>query len=209
MQKCSKAAYLFATSRQCKSVDTPRTESMGEADLVHEARQGSEPAFLALYHQHRTPVFRFAWRLTGSQTAAEDVTQECFLALMRDAAFDDHRGGLRTYLFGIARNLVLRRLRIGGREAEEAVDATAPVDVLGDLLKAERSELVAAAVAQLPLQQREVIVLFTFEDLSLEEIAKITGVNAGAVKARLHRARESLRGTLAPLLTRDSERRCS
>jgi len=128
---------------------------------------------------------------------------------MRDAAFDDHRGGLRTYLFGIARNLVLRRLRIGGREAEEAVDATAPIDVLGDLLKAERSELVAAAVAQLPLQQREVIVLFTFEDLSLEEIAKITGVNAGAVKARLHRARESLRGTLAPLLTRDSERRCS
>ena len=195
------SAYLFATSRQCKSVDTPPTESMAEADLVREARQGGEQAFLAIYHRHRSPVFQFAWRLTGSQAAAEDVTQECFLALMRGAAFDGDRGGLRTYLFGIARNLVLRRLRISEREAEEAADATAPVDVLGDLLEAERSELVAGAMAQLPMLQREAIVLFTFEELSLEEIAKITGVDVGAVKSRLHRARESLRTALAPLLT--------
>ena len=75
-------------------------------------------------------------------------------------------------------------------------------------LKAERSELVAGAMAQLPMLQREAIVLFTFEELSLEEIAKITGVDVGAVKSRLHRARESLRTALAPLLTRDPERRC-
>ena len=86
--------------------------------------------------------------------------------------------------------------------------ATAPVDVLGDLLEAERSELVAGAMAQLPILQREAIVLFTFEELSLEEIAKITGVDTGAVKSRLHRARESLRKALAPLLIRDPERRC-
>ena len=111
---------------------TPPTESLAEADLVREARQGAEQAFLAIYHRHRSPVFQFAWRLTGSQAAAEDVTQECFLALMRGAAFDGARGGLRTYLFGIARNLALRRFRTSGREAEEAADATAPVDVLGD-----------------------------------------------------------------------------
>jgi RNA polymerase sigma-70 factor (ECF subfamily) len=189
-------------------VDTPPTESKAEADLVREARQGGEQAFLAIYYRHRSPVFQFAWRLTGSQAAAEDVTQECFLALMRGAAFDGDRGGLRTYLFGIARNLVLRRLRISGREAEEAANATAPVDVLGDLLEAERSELVAGAMAQLPMLQREAIVLFTFEELSLEEIAKITGVDVGAVKSRLHRARESLRTALEPLLIRDPERRC-
>jgi RNA polymerase sigma-70 factor (ECF subfamily) len=181
---------------------------MAEADLVREARQGGEQAFLAIYHRHRSPVFQFAWRLTGSRTAAEDVTQECFLALVRGATFDGNRGGLRTYLFGVARNLVLRRLRISEREAEEAADATAPVDVLGDLLEAERSELVAGAMAQLPILQREAIILFTFEELSLEEIAKITGVDAGAVKSRLHRARESLRKALAPLLIRDPERRC-
>jgi RNA polymerase sigma-70 factor (ECF subfamily) len=115
---------------------------------------------------------------------------------------------LRTYLFGIVRNLVLRRLRTSEREAEAAADAPARVDVLGDLLAAERSELVAAAMAQLPMLQREAVVLFTFEELSLEEIAKITGVDAGAVKSRLHRARESLRTALAPLLIRNPERRC-
>jgi RNA polymerase sigma-70 factor, ECF subfamily len=189
-------------------VDRPPTESTPEADLVREARQGDEQAFLAIYHRHRSPVFRFAWRLTGSRATAEDVTQECFLALVRGAAFDGDRGGLRTYLYGIARNLVLRRLRISEREAEEAADATAPVDVLGDLLEAERSELVARAVARLPMLQREAIILFTFEELSLEEIARITGVDAGTVKSRLHRARESLRAVLAPFLIRDHERRC-
>jgi RNA polymerase sigma-70 factor (ECF subfamily) len=181
---------------------------MGEADLVREAREGGEKAFLAIYDLHRSPVFRFAWRLTGSQTAAEDVTQDCFLALMRGAAFDADRGGLRTYLFGIARNLVLRRLRISEREAEEAANATARVDLLGDLLEAERSELVATAMARLPILQREAIILFTFEELSLEEIARIAGVDTGTVKSRLRRARESLRTMLAPLLVRDPQRRC-
>jgi RNA polymerase sigma-70 factor (ECF subfamily) len=182
---------------------------MAEAELVSEARQGNEQAFLAIYQRHRSALFQFAWCLTGSQAAAEDVTQECFLALAKGAAFDGDRGGLRTYLFGIARNLVLRRLRTSEREGEEAVDAAAPVDVLGELLEAERSELVSGAIARLPMLQREAIMLFTFEELSLEEIAKITGVDAGAVKSRLHRARESLRAALGPLLIRDSQRRCS
>jgi RNA polymerase sigma-70 factor (ECF subfamily) len=181
---------------------------MSEADLVREARQGGEKAFLAIYHRHRSSVFQFAWRLTGSQSVAEDVTQECFLALVRGTAFDADRGGLRTYLFGIARNLMLRRLRVAEREAEEAGEAAAPIDVLGKLLEAERSELLAGAIAKLPMLQREAIVLFTFEELPLEEIAKITGVDAGTVKSRLHRARESLRSALAPLLIRDTERRC-
>jgi RNA polymerase sigma-70 factor (ECF subfamily) len=181
---------------------------MTEADLVREARRGGEKAFLAIYHRHRSSIFQFAWRLTGSQSVAEDVTQECFLTLVRGMAFDGDRGGLRTYLFGIARNLVLRRLRISKREAEEAAEAAAPIDVLGDLLKAERSELLAGAIATLSILQREAIVLFTFEELSLLEIAKITGVDVGTVKSRLHRARESLRSALAPLLIRDTERRC-
>ncbi|MBV9772243.1 MAG: RNA polymerase sigma factor [Bryobacterales bacterium] len=181
---------------------------MTEADLVREARRGAEKAFLAIYHRHRSSVFQFAWRLTGLQSVAEDVTQECFLTLVRGTGFDGDRGGLRTYLFGIARNLVLRRLRISERETEEAAEAAAPIDVLAELLEAERSELLAGAIAKLSMLQREAIVLFTYEDLSLEEIAKITGVDVGTVKSRLHRARESLRSALAPLLIRDTERRC-
>jgi RNA polymerase sigma-70 factor (ECF subfamily) len=180
---------------------------LAEGDLVREARRGGEQAFLAIYYRHRSAVYRFAWRLTGSQSVAEDITQECFLALVRGVAFDGVRGNLRTYLFGIVRNLVLRHFRISEREAEEPPDATAPIDVLQDVMAAERSERVAEAVARLPILQREAIVLFTFEELPLQEIAGISGVDSGVVKARLHRARESLRKSLAPLLTREG--RCS
>src|SRR5579863_10439139 len=80
----------------------PPADTTAEADLVREARRGGEQAFLAIYQRHRSPVFQFAWRLTGSQAAAEDITQECFLVLVRGAAFDSDRGALRTYLFGFA-----------------------------------------------------------------------------------------------------------
>lgn len=180
-----------------------------EANLLIDARRGDEAAFLALYHLHRTPVFRFAWRLTRSAPAAEDVTQECFLALLDGARFDGRQGSLRTYLLGITRNLARKRMRIAERESDERADVAAPLDTLGDLLAAERSALVEQAVAALPPLQREALILFEYEDLPLEEIAGITGTDVGAVKARLHRARESLRRQLAPLLARPAERKWS
>jgi RNA polymerase sigma-70 factor (ECF subfamily) len=188
-------------------VDTFSDDSKTEAELVRDARSGSEAAFLAIYHRHRSAVFRFVWRLSGSVSTAEDVTQECFLALLHGAEFDRGRGSLRTYLFGIARHLFLRRLRISDRETEELAEAIAPLDLLDDLLTVERSELVARAVAQLPMLQREAIVLFTYEEMSLEQIAAIVKADVGAVKSRLRRARESLYAALAPLLAEGSGRR--
>lgn len=184
-----------------------------DARLLDAARRGNEGAFLDLYHRHRTPIFRFAWRVTGSSAVAEDVTQECFLALLQGAAFDARHGELRTYLFGITRNLALKRVRLAEREADlesdQLGDAPAGLDTLGDLLAAERSALVERAVSELPPLQKEALILFEYEELSLEEIAAIVGTETGAVKARLHRARESLRRRLAPLLAPCAERNCS
>jgi len=183
-----------------------------ESDQIRSARNGDEYAFLALYHRHRRAIFQFAWRMTRSQAAAEDIVQECFLALMQGAAFNTARGELRTYLYGIARNLVFRRLKIAERETEETIDAPAAhacfknIDTLDDLISAERADLIANAVARLPILQREAIVLFTYEELSLEEIARIANIDVGAVKSRLHRARESLRTMLTPLLIPESRR---
>jgi RNA polymerase sigma-70 factor (ECF subfamily) len=168
--------------------------------LLKEARHGDESSFLILYRRYRMPLFRFAWRLTGSTAAAEDVLQECFLALIEGARFDADRGSLRAYLFGIARNLALKRIRLAERESEELEDTEADLNPLENLLSAERSEVVARAVVALPPFQREVIVLFEYEELSLEEIAEVAGTEVGAVKARLHRARETLRRRLAPLI---------
>jgi RNA polymerase sigma-70 factor (ECF subfamily) len=171
-----------------------------DSRLLEAARHGDESSFLALYRHYRTPLFRFAWRLTGSVATAEDVLQECFLALIEGARFDVDRGSLRAYLFGIARNLALKRIRLAERESEEMEDAAADLDPLENLLSTERSEVVARAVQALPPFQREALILFEYEELSLEEIAAIVGIEAGAVKARLHRARETLRRRLAPLM---------
>ena len=180
-----------------------------EASLVKQARSGSEDAFVTLYRRHRAPLFRFVWRMTGSVEAAEDVTQECFLTLAAGSGFNASRGELRTYLFGIARHLVFRGMKISTREEEEAVETASERDVLDDLIAAERSELVRQAVESLPALQREAVILFEYEGLTLQMIASITGVEVGAIKARLQRARESLRKRLGPLLDRNNERSCS
>jgi RNA polymerase sigma-70 factor (ECF subfamily) len=148
-------------------------------------------------------LFRFAWRLTGSAAAAEDAVQECFLVLLDGVLFDANRGSLRAYLFGITRNLALKRVRTAERECEEREDSEAAPDPPGPLeglLSAERSEMISRAVAALPPGQREALILFEYEELSLEEIADVTGIETGAVKARLHRAREALRRRLGPLM---------
>jgi RNA polymerase sigma-70 factor (ECF subfamily) len=175
---------------------------------VDGAGQLREQKFLDLYRAHRTPLFRFVWRLTGSVQIAEDVTQECFLVLVRGAAFDGRRSAIGTYLFGIARHMVLRRLRISTRETDELLETPDPAETLEAILTSERSELVQRAIAKLPPLQREAIILFEYEELTLENIAAVTGVEVGAVKARLQRARQSLRKQLAPLLAPTTERSC-
>jgi RNA polymerase sigma-70 factor (ECF subfamily) len=99
----------------------PETDSR----LLKRAQEGDESGFLALYQRYRTPLFRFAWRLTGSTPAAEDVLQECFLALLEGSSFDGEKGSLRGYLFGIARHQAFRRMRVAGREEEETEDTAA------------------------------------------------------------------------------------
>jgi RNA polymerase sigma-70 factor, ECF subfamily len=184
---------------------------MAEDDsrLLSEARRGDEGSFLSLYYRYRTPLYRFAWRLTASTAAAEDVVQECWVVALEAKRFDEARGGLRAYLFGVARNLAFARLRVSGRECDEAAETEAAGSPFEDVLSSERSDAVARAIAALPPLQREALILFEYEDLSLEEIAAVAGIEIGAVKARLHRARETLRRRLAPLLETRETRRCS
>src|ERR1700693_5998031 len=81
-------------------------------DLVEAARKGREAAFLQLFDEHHLPLFRFAYRLTGSVADAEDIVQECFLSLLRpECTYDPKRTRVRTYLFGIVRNQSLKRMR--------------------------------------------------------------------------------------------------
>jgi RNA polymerase sigma-70 factor (ECF subfamily) len=182
-------------------------ESVAEADLVRKAGQGDEASFRLLYESHRTPVFRFALRMLGSVAQAEDVTQECFMSLLRKPElYQAERASLRTYLCGAARHLALRQLR---RQGVETTVDDLPDDPPGPgtegeplqrLLDGEAAEAVRHAVQALPPLQREALILFEYEDMSLAEVAAVTDTDVGAVKSRLHRARERLRRSLAPWL---------
>ena len=171
-------------------------------DLVKAARGGREAAFVQLFDEHHLPLFRFAYRMTGSAADAEDIVQECFLQMLRpECAYDPRRTAIRTYLFGVVRNQSLKRLRegdlavAGGRHAgNPAGNGQSPED---EVLRAELGEVVGRAVRQLPETQREVPILAHYEQMPLAEIARVMDLEPAAVKSRLQRARAGLKETLA------------
>jgi RNA polymerase sigma-70 factor, ECF subfamily len=149
----------------------------------------------AAYDLYGNAVYRFVYRLTRRQDVAEDVAQETFLALLRaPQRFDTARGPMKTYLFAIARNVVLKRYR-DYREEQWDVEPAAAVDPRRSL---EIGAAVGEAVAELPALQREALILFEYEGVTLEELAQIVAADTGTVKSRLHRARVHLRRVLAP-----------
>ncbi len=178
-------------------------EGENDAVLLAQAAEGEAEAFRKLFEAHHAAMFRFAYRLTNAVDVAEDLTHECFVRLIRRPMFDQERGSLRQYLYGILRNLIRQHLRASGREvnwddnAEINLHFAVPA-APASIASAELTAVVQAALSALPPLQREAIVLCQFEELSLHEAAAVIGVDIGALKARLHRAREGLRRRLAP-----------
>jgi len=174
--------------------------------LVERVRQGDETAFADLFGRHRAVVRRYAAHMCGG-ASADDVVQEVFLALLRQLQrFDASRGTLQSYLLGIARNQVFRRLGRhewlitddleSGLEAEPAVDAGNPFD---DLNRAETIFRVRAAVRALPPAYREVVVLCELNELDYASASAVIGCPVGTVRSRLHRARALLTAKLAAM----------
>jgi RNA polymerase sigma-70 factor (ECF subfamily) len=161
----------------------------------------------AAFDLHRDAVYRFAWRMTGSADAADDITQDVFLSVLRHPGrFDPLRGALRAFLIGIARNLALKRWRDEHRwEDLDDEDGGLPLevqlkpDVMLTLERSEIAAIVGQAIHALPPLQREALILVEYEEMSLQDVAKTVESEIGTVKSRLHRARENLRRALAPL----------
>ena len=174
-----------------------------DAELLRLMSAGDEDAFTAIYRRRQAGVYRFALQMSGSEAVAEDVVQEVFMVLMRDAdKFDPTRGSLAAYLYGIARNLVLRSFQ---KErplvalSEEAEDEggtrgelVAHHDPLGDLTRGETVARVRQAVLALPEHYREVVVLCELHEMSYAEAAEALECAVGTVRSRLHRGRAML-----------------
>jgi len=140
--------------------------------------------------------------MSGSPAIAEDVTQEVFIVLMRTAErYDPERGSLAAFLYGIARNYVLRRLeqdRVFLPLADSSEDGSTPAamiaeaDPLGDLTREERIQSLRDSILALPAHYREVVVLCELHEMSYIEAANVVGCAVGTVRSRLHRARALL-----------------
>jgi RNA polymerase sigma-70 factor (ECF subfamily) len=178
----------------------PRPPDSDE-DLLFRIRSGEEAAFVGLYRRRQSAIYRFVLHMSGSATVAEDITQEVFLALLRnECGYDPDRGTLSGYLFGIARKLVLRQIDRGRVDIPlETDNEDAPLpelavihDPLGDLTHRERIEALRRAVTTLPRRYREVVVLCDLEEVDYAEAAVALQCPIGTVRSRLHRARALL-----------------
>jgi len=165
-----------------------------DQELLALTLSGDEDAFTTLYRRRQGPVYRFALQMTGNVVIAEDVTQEVFMALItKTAKYDAARGTLASFLYGIARNLVLRRIE----KTAEIEDYAGPEDILDDLTKRETIESVRRAVLSLPAGYREAVVLCDLQDTSYEEAAEVLDCPIGTVRSRLNRGRSMLAQKLA------------
>ena len=184
---------------------------MSEVDddvgLIERARRGDEDAFSRLFARHQRVIYRYASYMCGP-AAGDDIVQETFLAVLRQAGrHDPLRGTVVGYLFGIARHVVMKRL--ASRHDDSFVE---PVDdisgdavaadqatALDDLTRAETIEAVRAAVHSLPPAYREVVVLCEFQELDYAAAAGVVACPVGTVRSRLHRARTLLTAKLAAI----------
>lgn len=173
------------------------TTDTSDENLLRRSAVGEEQAFLELYRRRQGGVYRFALHMSGSVAVAEEVTQEVFLAVIRDAKrFDAERGSASAFLIGVARNHVLKLLQRNrayiGMEDESAEPVSSADDVVSTLARAEAVENVRQAVLELPSVYREAVVLCDLQEMSYADAAEALGVPVGTVRSRIARGRALL-----------------
>jgi RNA polymerase sigma-70 factor, ECF subfamily len=179
--------------------------SHSDGDLLRLLSGGDEKAFVEFYRRHQGVVYRFALQMSGKTEIAEEVTQDVFVVVMRSGKrYDSERGSVAAFLYGIARNFVLRALErerpyltvlddpAGDYADRIAAEAAVEQDIFGDLAQSERIETLRKAVLALPPAYREVVVLCDLHERDYAEAANALGCAIGTVRSRLHRARALL-----------------
>jgi RNA polymerase sigma-70 factor, ECF subfamily len=182
------------------------TTKLADDDLLQRMLDGDEDAFSALYRRHQGGVYRFALQMTGNPAASEEVTQDAFMTLIREARrFDPGKGSVKAFLYGIGRNYSLRYLErerqyvpllemIPDGDGSEALgrEGMPQPDLLSELTRSEAIDQIRNAVLALPANYREVVVLCDLHEIGYAEAAGILGCAVGTVRSRLHRARALL-----------------
>ena len=166
--------------------------------LMLEFQQGSGEAFTELFRRYREPIYGFFLRRLQDPARAEELAQEAFLVILKSVQRYEPRALFRTYLYGIALNMIYAERRKAGRRAAHSGDAK-EVDSAPDpatLADPDAEMVVRDAVGRLDEGEREVLLLREYEQLSYEEIAAVMRVPVNTVRSRLFRARMALRDLL-------------
>jgi len=169
-----------------------------DEELYRLMRKGNQDAFAQLYERREPALYRFALHMSGSPAVAEEVSHEVFVQLMGPGTrFDETRGSLESFLYGIARNLI----RVFHRQGPvmEAVDRPYHHDILGELIGNETTAALHRTLRELPERYRDAIILCDLEERSYEDVARLIGCPVGTVRSRLHRARALLSAKLKRL----------
>ena len=190
-------------------VSMDKLESRSDAELLRFSLAGNEGAFLLLYERMKGGIFRYAFYMTNSKSAAEEVTQEVFISLLRDGRrYRETQGEVGAFAFGIARNFVRR---IERRErAYQPLPSDETLEKLsgslvsgleglpGQVIRDELVESVRAAIASLPEHYRQVVVLCDLCELSYAEAASRLECAVGTIRSRLNRGHTLLAQKLKP-----------
>lgn len=177
-----------------------------DEQLLRMMQGGDEDAFTTLYRRRQGGIYRFVLEMSGSAALAEDVTQEVFMALIRDnRGYDPSRGSLGAYLLGMARHHALRLLKRdrtyvsieeGSRDGRDLAPFS-PEDPYWAMSRQQSIQTVQQAILSLPEHYREAVVLCDLNEMSYEDAASVLGCSVGTVRSRLHRGRALLIQKLA------------
>jgi RNA polymerase sigma factor (sigma-70 family) len=190
------------------SVIMPRMFSAALSDeaLVARFAAGEVAAFEQLYERHEMPLWRYLVRQCSDRAAADELMQEVWFAVTREAVRFDAKGRFAPWLYTIARHRVIDRYRAlhpaesldaadieGGEPLSARLADGNSVSPLSASEQAEQGAAILAALERLPREQREAFVLQAEADLSVEDIARITGTTFETAKSRLRYARDKLK----------------
>jgi RNA polymerase sigma-70 factor (ECF subfamily) len=180
-------------------------QSLADEELMQLVRNGDARAFETIYDRHGGAAFSLAYRMVGTRVAAEDVTQEAFLAIWRSRLrYEPERGSVRTWVLGIVhhrtidalrRNLVHEKRRASAEGIEDRQEAPERTDV--EVVRREEARTVRAALDTLPDQQTKVIELAYFGGFTHTQIADMLEMPIGTVKGRMRLGLDKLRRQLA------------
>lgn len=193
---------------QADSTPNPLEANAVDFTLMERIGAGDHQAFRELVERHQNAVIGTVAKMLGNASESEDIAQQVFLRIWRNAKRYRPDAKFTTYLFTITRNLVFnesrrksRKKEVSSDEREEnsncLVEASPDRQPDAELLQAELQQAVDAAIASLPETQRMAVVLRRYEQLSYEEIAETLELSVSAVKSLLFRARTTLRESLS------------